>query len=102
MIKPTHGTIKYRVHLKKENRWLPWVENYNDYAGNKGKEIDGVQMYLVGLDEYEIRYRVSPVDSNGYYDWVKGSAAAAPKGSEYAGMFGKAIDCIQIDIVKKG
>lgn len=101
MVKPTKGIVKYRVHLKKENRWLPWVENYEDYAGNKGKDIDGIQMDLIGLDDYEIKYRVSPTATNGYYDWVSGSSAASPKGNQYAGVFGQCIDCIQVDIVKK-
>lgn len=104
MVKPTQGIVRYRVHIidGKKSRWLAWVDNYEDYAGIKGKKIDGVQMDLVGLDDYEIKYRVSPVDSNGYYDWVSGSSATNPKGSQYAGILGKAIDCIQIDIVKKG
>lgn len=42
----------YRVHLRKENKWLPWVKtanaNYNDavngYAGNLGSPIDAIQI----------------------------------------------------------
>ena len=103
MVKPTQGIVKYRVHVidGKKSRWLPWVENYEDYAGNKGMKIDGVQMYLIGLDDYKITYRVSPTDANGYYTWVDGSSVAEPKGSQYAGVFGRAIDCIQVDIIKK-
>lgn len=44
-------SIYYRVHLLKENKWLPWVKessnekpNYNEYAGLYGKEIDGIQI----------------------------------------------------------
>lgn len=43
--------IYYRVHLLKENKWLPWVKesknekpNYNEYAGLYGKQIDGIQI----------------------------------------------------------
>lgn len=43
--------IYYRVHLLKENKWLPWVTesknekpNYNEYAGLYGKQIDGIQI----------------------------------------------------------
>lgn len=101
MAKSTKGVLRYRVHLLKENRWLPWVDNYKDYAGNKGKVIDGIQIDLIGADNYEVKYRVSPTATNGYYDWCRGSSATNPKGDEYAGIFGKAIDCIQIKIEKK-
>lgn len=43
--------IYYRVHLLKENKWLPWVKesqnekpNYDEYAGLYGKQIDGIQI----------------------------------------------------------
>ena len=45
--------IYYRVHLLKNNKWLPWVmdssnekPNYNEYAGLYGKEIDGIQIKI--------------------------------------------------------
>ena len=99
MVKSTKGTIKYRVHLLDSNRWLPWVENYEDYAGNKGKRIDAVQMQLIGVDGYEVKYRVSPAASKGWYNWCTGLKDVT--GDGFAGVFGKPIDCIQVDIVKK-
>ena len=51
-------------------------------------------MKLEGVDGYEVRYRVSGISSSSYYPWVKGT-------EDYAGVFGKAIDCIQAEIVKK-
>ena len=42
--------LKYRVHLRKQNRWLPWVTGYNQndknngYAGILGQEIDAIQI----------------------------------------------------------
>lgn len=48
----TGKTLHYRVHLKKEKKWLPWVTGYNvndnanGYAGIIGKEIDAIQMYM--------------------------------------------------------
>lgn len=42
--------LKYRVHLKKSNRWLGWVTGYNTsdwkngYAGNIGESIDAIQI----------------------------------------------------------
>ena len=45
------GNVKYRVHVKSKNRWLPWVDgkdyNINDYengyAGN-GSVIDAIEI----------------------------------------------------------
>lgn len=48
----TGKTLKYRVHLKKDKKWLPWVTGYdvnnsaNGYAGIIGREIDAIQMCL--------------------------------------------------------
>jgi hypothetical protein len=98
MAKPTKGTLKYRVHLVGKS-WLPWVTNYTDYAGIHGKNIDAVQMQLVGVEGYEVQYRVSPSANKGWYGWCTGLTNAT--GDGYAGVFGKPIDCIQIKIVKK-
>ena len=49
----TDKTLKYRVHLKKSKRWLPWVTGYNKndhnngYAGILGQEIDAIQVKVV-------------------------------------------------------
>ena len=105
MAKADKGTLRYRVHLQKEKRWLGWVNGYdakdkkNGYAGNIGQAIDAVQMELTGADGYEVMYRVSPSASKGWYGWCTGLTNAA--GDGYAGVFGKPIDCIQIKIVKK-
>ena len=46
-------TLKYRVHLRKGQRWLPWVTGYdsndlnNGFAGILGQEIDGIQVEVV-------------------------------------------------------
>lgn len=48
----TGKTIRYRVHLRQRNAWLPWVTGYNakdsnnGYAGILGQEIDGVQIEI--------------------------------------------------------
>ncbi len=48
----TGKTIKYAVHLRSSNRWLPFVTGYNEkdfnngYAGIPGQEIDAVKIYL--------------------------------------------------------
>lgn len=42
--------VKYRVHLRKQKRWLPWVTGYdwkdadNGYAGIIGEPIDAIQI----------------------------------------------------------
>lgn len=43
MIKSTKGYVDYRVKTAKRG-WLPWVRQYNDYAGNIGETIIGIQM----------------------------------------------------------
>lgn len=46
----TGKTIRYRVHLRRTGKWLPWVTGYNikdsdnGYAGILGQEIDGIQI----------------------------------------------------------
>lgn len=41
-IKSTKGYVDYRVKTKRG--WLPWVRQYEDYAGNFGEPIIGIQM----------------------------------------------------------
>jgi GH25 family lysozyme M1 (1,4-beta-N-acetylmuramidase) len=42
--------IQYRVHLRRKNKWLPWVTGYNikdsnnGFAGIIGQEIDAIQV----------------------------------------------------------
>ena len=46
----TGAKIYYRVHIRRSNKWLPWVTGYsesdnnNGYAGILGQEIDGIQI----------------------------------------------------------
>lgn len=98
MAKPDKGTLRYRVHLVGKG-WLPWVENYTDFAGIRGKAIDAVQMQLLNVKGYEVQYRVSPSSNKGWYGWCTGLTDAS--GDGYAGVFGNPIDCIQVKIVKK-
>ena len=94
LAKPDSGTLRYRVHLKADGRWLPWVQNDSDYAGNLGEEIDAVQMVLDGVDKHQVKYRVSA--GGRWYGWCTGLTDKS--GDGYAGVFGKAIDRIQIKI----
>ncbi len=45
-IKSTKGHVDYRVYDNVKNKWLPWVSstNPNEYAGNEGNSISGIQM----------------------------------------------------------
>lgn len=97
-VKSSKGTIRYRVHLK-SGGWLSYITKYNTkdwmhgVAGLKNQDIDAIQMELTGCPGYQVQYRVSQIGSTNYYPWVKGLA-------DYAGVFGKTIDKIQIKIVK--
>ena len=48
----TGKTIKYAVHLRRSNRWLPFVTGYNTadsnngFAGIIGQEIDAIKIYI--------------------------------------------------------
>lgn len=48
----TGKTIKYAVHLRRSNRWLPFVTGYNTadsnngFAGILGQEIDAIKIYI--------------------------------------------------------
>jgi hypothetical protein len=52
MTTDTLHKIHYAVHLKKANRWLPFVTGYdssdanNGYAGILGQVIDGIKIYI--------------------------------------------------------
>ena len=87
---PTKGKITYRVH-QKGGTWLPEVVNLEDYAGNLGKPIDGLQMKTT---EGTIYYRVHIKNGN-WLSWVA-KWDNTPEG--YAGIYGKEIDAIQIYI----
>lgn len=90
----TRGSIAYRIHIA--GRWLPWVKDHQDYAGLYGKDADGVQMRLVGLDGYAVEYRVARKGGE-YWPWVRNWG----EGSEgYAGSFGKPFDRLQVRIVR--
>ena len=101
--KSTRGTIKYRAHLL-GGEWLDWVDDYNTsktngYAGIVGLPIDALQMRLVGIDGYCVKYRVSTTKTKGWYNWCEDLKDST--GDGYAGVFGQPIDCVQIDIVKE-
>ena len=96
--KASEGELKFRVHLP-NGRWLGWINKYdsNDWnkgvAGIQGRSIDGLQM-AYDKNGFKVMYRVSLIGQNNYLPWVEET-------KDYAGIFGKLIDKIQVKIVKK-
>lgn len=94
------ATLYYRVHIK-GGGWLNWISKFdkNDWskgcAGLKTQTIDAIQMNLIGLPGYQVKYRVSTINNDNYYGWITGD-------SNWAGKIGKEIDRIQAEIVKAG
>lgn len=103
-IKPEKGTLRYRVHVK-GGSWLGWMTGYdiNNWrtgcAGNKTRDIDAIQIDLKEMDGYVVRYRVSTTNSKNYLNWIEGYNIKNSSG--YAGIIGRSIDKVQIEIVKK-
>lgn len=98
------GSLKYRVHIK-GGGWLGWMTGYDisnwvtGCAGNKIRDIDAIQMDFSGIEGYEVRYRVSTIKSKSYLNWIEGYNTKNSMG--YSGIFGQAIDKIQVEIIKK-
>lgn len=94
MAKSSKGRLETRVHVKGGN-WLPWVDGYNSsdfnngYAGDGAKEIDAVQMRFSGVPNVDVFYRVSTSGSTSFLPLVRGT-------SDYAGIYGKSIDKLQV------
>ncbi|GEM_PF-3429694 len=88
----SRGSIQYRTHTQ-GGSWLPWVTDRTDYAGILGNNADGIQMQLVGLSGYNVRYRAYV--GGRWLPWVTGT-------SDYAGIYGQAIEGIQVEIVSGG
>lgn len=97
-IKSNKGTLRYRVH-QQGSKWMNWITKYDisdlikGCAGIPNIKIDAIQIELKDLDGYDVRYRVAN-QGRDYLPWVIGT-------SDYAGIFGKTFDRLQIEIVKK-
>lgn len=96
----SEGSVQYRAHTT-DGRWWDWVTDcsgigFNAYSGVIGKNIDAIQMKLVGnlAKTHSIKYRTSTTSGNGYLPWVTDD-------TDYAGVIGKPIDKIQMYIQKK-
>lgn len=96
----TEGVLRLRAHQMEGDRWLPWVENWEDYAGNLGKGIDLIQAELVECPGYAVEYRVSN-PGRGYWAWIRQCDNEKPT-LRYAGVPGKPIDRVQMRIAGPG
>lgn len=85
------GSIQYRVHNTGGN-WLPWVTDRSDFAGVYGRNIDALEMKLVNLSGYNVKYRV--YSGGTWLPWVINT-------TDYAGIYGRNIECLQVSIEKK-
>ena len=110
MIRPTKGTVKYRVHIC-GGSWLPYVTGYdvnndeNGYAGDR-KPIDAIEVYYYTPSDVakstgylRAKYRVSPSYTANYFEWQYDNETVNGQDG-YAGAFGKTIDRLQITLSK--
>lgn len=94
--KASKGKLAYRVHII-NGGWLNWITKYdtNDWskgvAGLRSQIIDGIQFQLMDLEGYKVEYRVSTYGVKKYLPWVEDT-------KDFAGIFGKPIDQIQVKI----
>lgn len=98
-----NGNLYMKCHIieKPKPNWEETVtlnpSNYNSdspnaYSGIKGKNIDCV---MIWSDNGYVNYRVSPVNEN-YLPWVDSRNRNNGTSESYAGVYGKAIDRIQM------
>ena len=94
------GYLEYRAHQKGGN-WFGWRRDYNKdsagdtFAGDGESEIDGLQMRIVGVSGRHVRYRVHVIGI-GWLEWITDYGTGD---DGYAGIYGYAIDAVQVEIV---
>ena len=114
----TVADIIYQVYTDKSG-WLPTVKNTEDYAGKDGEAIKGVRVQIDGdtaaveihqlsdgsvdkltvyAGKHTVRYRVRPIGSYEYLDWMENRKDTGGSSDAYAGVAGKAIDRVQMVI----
>lgn len=94
------GNIFYKVHTK-NGRWLGEIKNReremgygDDFAGILGRPIDAI---MIKSDVGTAKYRVHIINGN-WLPWVSGYDMNDSEFG-YAGIFGKEIDAIQVEII---
>lgn len=96
----TVGYLKYRAH-KKGYYWFGWRTDYNKdnsgdtFAGTCKSEIDGLQFCIDGVKGRHVKYRVHTKE-DGWLAWVTDYGEGS---NGYAGVYGHAIDAVQIEII---
>lgn len=88
------GDITYRVHYK-GGKWLPSVNNNEDYAGIQGRLIDGLMVKT--NTGRKISYRVHIKNNNKWLPFVSGYSTT-DSDNGYAGILGVEIDQVEINL----
>lgn len=91
-IQLSKGDVEYRLH-KLDGSWTGWFKNNSPILIDNA---DGIQMRLCGdlQNKYDIIYRVSLNSGSSYLAWVYND-------SDYAGIYGKNFDKLQIYVQAK-
>ncbi len=97
-IRPTAGVLRYRVH--QNGAWLPWVTSQSSWAGVRGVPVDALQAVWDGDEGYAVRYCATSLGNSTWHRWC--TDAADDTGDGYAGVFGKPLDGLRMEIVSKG
>lgn len=108
--------ITYQAYTD-ESGWLPTVTNLEDYAGIDGQAVKGIRLRIYGdtvavdthqmtdgkidkltvyAGKHTVRYRVRPIGSKNYLDWMENKKDTGGSADTFAGEIGKAIDRIQM------
>lgn len=94
------GYIEYRAHRLNGN-WFNWQrdrqkdKNGENFAGDCRSMIDGLQMRIVGVSNRHVKYRVHVIGT-GWLDWITDYGSGD---NGYAGIYGYAIDAVQIKVI---
>lgn len=95
--------VRYQAYVN--GQWLPWVTNYNNvssdgYAGIPCNAITGLKAYTVGSQSSvgNLQYRVH-IKGGQWLSWVTDASGKSP--NDYAGIYGKTIDGIQVKLINK-
>jgi hypothetical protein len=91
-------TVRSHICGKAKNDWLAaitrWDGTGNGYSGWKGKPTDCIAMKADGV---KLKYRVH-VKGGGWLDWIT-DYDITDYANGLAGVYGKPIDAVQIDVV---
>ena len=93
------GYLEYRVH-RVGGSWWAWQRdrqmdaNGENFAGDCKNRFDGLQMRIVGVNGKHVRYRVHAIGI-GWLEWITDYGSGD---DGYAGIYGYAIDAVQIEI----